>query len=166
VANHDSGTVSVVDTTNNQIVTTIAVDPSPTGIAINPTTRRVFVACAGGGCVSVIDTALNAVVGKVYVGGNPEGVAVDPALSSVYVTSTHDGTGAGVLSVIQDTVVIRKGDLNGDGAVNVADALVGLQVTLGLRKADSNILATGDLNGDGRVNLADVLIVMRLALGM
>ena len=57
-------------------------------------------------------------------------------------------------------------DVNRDGAVNALDALliqqalVGLQMPLGL-----TILPHGDANCDGRVKAADALIVLRAAVG-
>jgi hypothetical protein len=51
-------------------------------------------------------------------------------------------------------------DVNGDGAVNIADVQLEINRALG-------IAASGcDVNGDGTVNIADVQIVINAALGL
>ena len=56
VNNHDSGTVSVINTASNTVVDTITVGSGPYGIAITPDGNRAYVASYDG-TVSVIDTA-------------------------------------------------------------------------------------------------------------
>ena len=62
---------------------------------------------------------------------------------------------------------VLRGDVNRDGAVNALDALliqqalIGLQMPLGM-----TILPHGDANCDGRVDAADALIVLRAAVGL
>lgn len=53
-----------------------------------------------------------------------------------------------------------KGDVNGDGKVDLADALVAIHSVI---NADASTeLAVADLNGDGEISLADVLLILRL----
>lgn len=68
------------------------------------------------------------------------------------------------------------GDLNGDGLVNVQDALLALRVAVGLIPLTPQLLAVADvapvpgtngrLFGDGRVNVADALRILRAAVGL
>ena len=51
-----------------------------------------------------------------------------------------------------------RGDVNGDGVCNVADALLVLRATL-----DGTYLPDGDIDGDGKMSLADVIRILRLA---
>lgn len=64
----------------------------------------------------------------------------------------------------------RKGDLNGDGAVGVPDALIALRVAVGVVPVTAELLAAGDVSplpqGDGRVALDCVMLIMRYALGL
>ena len=57
-----------------------------------------------------------------------------------------------------------KGDVNNDGAVNSADALIILQYSAGIIE-DINI-NRADINGDGEVNSADALQVLQTAVGI
>jgi YVTN family beta-propeller protein len=92
VPNHGEGTVSVVDTANNAVVTTITVGSEPLGAAVDPAGARAYVTnqVAIDGTVSVIDTALNGVVATVHVGVGPSGVAVKLPGDRVYVTNRDD----------------------------------------------------------------------------
>ena len=54
-----------------------------------------------------------------------------------------------------------RGDLNGDGKVDIADVNISINTMLG--KEPSTELS--DLNGDGRTDIADVNIEINLMLG-
>ena len=73
VANVGTNTVSVVDTTTNNVVATIPVGIMPVALAITPDGTRAYVA---GGCstVSLIDTASNNVSANINVVGLAVGI--------------------------------------------------------------------------------------------
>jgi YVTN family beta-propeller protein len=116
VANRTDNTVSVIDgASNTEIdtdgdpangITRIAVGSYPQGVAVNPSTNRIYVANSGDGnsdgTVSVADGASNTVVASVAVGRNlleeGAGVAVNPGTNRIYVTNSLDDT----VSVIED----------------------------------------------------------------
>lgn len=50
-----------------------------------------------------------------------------------------------------------RGDVNGDGVCDIADALLVLHAVL-----DGETLPGGDVNGDGRLGLADVILTLKL----
>ena len=54
---------------------------------------------------------------------------------------------------------IRPGDINGDGKVDVDDALLLLNYTCGLRTDE--VVGNPDVNGDGKTNNKDVVILLR-----
>ena len=54
-----------------------------------------------------------------------------------------------------------RGDVNGDGSVNVADVTALIQIVLNSMPAD---LSVADLSGDGQVNVADVTALIQLVL--
>ncbi len=68
---------------------------------------------------------------------------------------------------------IPSGDLNGDGVVNVADALRALQIATGEVSTTPTDLANGDVaplvNGkpspDGKITVEDALIILQKAVG-
>ncbi len=98
ITNHDSDSVSVIDTATNKIVVTINEDvgDTPIGVAINPQGTKVYVSNSGfnysHSSVSVIDTATNKVTAKVPVRGVAFGIAITPNGKSVYVANWLDTT--------------------------------------------------------------------------
>ena len=56
-----------------------------------------------------------------------------------------------------------KGDVNGDGKINVSDVTALVNMILGVIPKD---LASGDINGDEKVNVSDVTALVNLILGV
>src|SRR5258708_31937934 len=63
----------------------IVVGSGPTGVAVNSSTNRVYVANAGSGTLSVIDGASRTQLGTVRVGLGPAGVAVNELSNRIFV---------------------------------------------------------------------------------
>jgi hypothetical protein len=71
-------------------------------------------------------------------------------------------------------VPTTKGDLNGDGKVDSADALLALQFAIGLKKPTAADTATGDVapfvNGkaapDGNIDIADAVAILQKYVGL
>lgn len=74
-----------------------------TGIAVNPTTGRVFVANSARNNVTVIDGPGMSVLATVPVGADPGMIGVNPATNQVYVANRGDNT----VQMIGDTFVRR-----------------------------------------------------------
>ncbi len=53
------------------------------------------------------------------------------------------------------------GDVNGNGVVTVADAILVLRHIVDMSKLDSEQLKRADVNGDGAVNVGDVVLILR-----
>lgn len=58
------------------------------------------------------------------------------------------------------------GDVDGDGEVTAADALLALRYVMGLAELDEAQLAQADVNGDGEVTIVDSLLIQRYAMGV
>ena len=56
-----------------------------------------------------------------------------------------------------------KGDINNDGKVNVADAMIAIQVLKGKKNLTGDDFSAADMDGDGKLKVADVLRIIRLA---
>jgi hypothetical protein len=77
-------------------------------------------------------------------------------------------------NIIRAASSISSGDLNGDGAVNVADALKVLRIAVGLDPATASDYAKGDVaplkDGkplpDGVIDIADALVVLEKAVNL
>ena len=60
--------------------------------------------------------------------------------------------------------VLLKGDLNGDGEVNLADLVLSLQLMAGLSTSDVRWRA--DINRDGRISLAEAVYILGKTAGL
>ena len=70
----------------------------------------------------------------------------------------------GVLTVTEAGNNVRRGDVNGDGAVDVADVVSTVNYILG-RSSAGFVFAAGDVNGDKTIDVADVVGIVNIILG-
>lgn len=83
----DTNRVTVLDTANNSVVTSLEVGFTPFGVAVHPSGSHVYVTNMDDNTVSVIETASNTVVATVPVETSPSGLAVHPNGSRLYVAN-------------------------------------------------------------------------------
>ncbi|MCL1874226.1 MAG: dockerin type I domain-containing protein [Clostridiales bacterium] len=62
-------------------------------------------------------------------------------------------------------VIGRLGDVNGDGLVTPEDAMLLLQMIVGLVPWTDRALRFGDINGDGIVDTSDAALILRMVVG-
>jgi YVTN family beta-propeller protein len=92
IVNETSSSVSVLATSSNSIVNTIAVGSNPWRIAANLSGERIYVANVSGQSVSVINTVTETVVATLSgLGLSVGGVAYSPAVNRFYVTFSGGG---------------------------------------------------------------------------
>jgi YVTN family beta-propeller protein len=72
------GNVSIIDTATNMVTANILVGSFPTGVAVTPDGRKVYVANQSSANVSVIAAKTNTLTATIAVGSEPTGVAVTP----------------------------------------------------------------------------------------
>ncbi|MGQ9697549.1 MAG: dockerin type I repeat-containing protein, partial [Armatimonadota bacterium] len=60
---------------------------------------------------------------------------------------------------------LPSGDVSGDGKVNIADAMLILRSSVGLRQATSEELARADLNQDGKLTIYDAIVALGIIVG-
>jgi YVTN family beta-propeller protein len=82
VTNAISDNVSVIRTSDNTVVATVAVGDNPLGVAVTPDGAFAYVTNAVSDNVSVIRTSDNTVVASVAVGDGPFGVAITPTIQA------------------------------------------------------------------------------------
>ena len=58
---------------------------------------------------------------------------------------------------------VKRGDMDGDNEITVADALRALRIAAKLVAATDNDVATGDIDRDGDITVADALKILRVA---
>lgn len=67
---------------------------------------------------------------------------------------------------IQTVPAVVKGDVTGDGKVNISDATLALRLAVGLQAATADQLKAADFNGDGRIAVNEVMLILRAAVGL
>lgn len=87
VVNPDANTVSVFDTTTENVLARVPVGREPRTLAITPDGSKVYVACFGENAVFVINASTFTVSATIPVGREPFGVAVAPNGLRAYVTN-------------------------------------------------------------------------------
>ncbi len=69
-----------------------------------------------------------------------------------------------VIFYLTPSPIDSRGDVNGDEAVDLADAVVALQVTVGLNPA--GVSAAADVNGDGRIGIEEFIFILQEIAGL
>ena len=117
IPNQGDDTVSVIDLSDNSVVTTINVGASPTGIAMDAQRGYVYVTNLAEGTVSVLSVPFFGEITRIDVGNGPFGVAVSSDGEYIYISNSLDDT----VSVIKETSVIET--------ITVGDNPLGIAVT-------------------------------------
>lgn len=117
VCNEGSGNVSVINTSNDTLNTTITVGTNPWAIAVAPNGYG-YVCNSGSSSVTVLDTTANSVKSTVTVGTSPKAVAVMPDSSYAYVCNNGSG----------NITAIRASDFSTNN-VNVGTSPIAIAVT-------------------------------------
>ena len=93
VANHDDGTVSVINGKNNtKIGKDIPVGKGPSYIAINPSTNKIYVTNSLSNTVSVIDGYKNNRIYDIRVGFDPTVMSINSDMNIIYVVNSGSNT--------------------------------------------------------------------------
>ena len=171
VANYGDDTVSVIQTSDNTVIETISVGPSPYGMAVTPDGRYVYV--GNGNDNTVIQTSNNSVIDTISVvpvGHRVDGVAVTPDGSYVYVSSPVGSTSlGGMVSVIGFSANTPTATITSpsDGTVYTE----GDSITFGGSGSDAE---DGDLTGsslvwtssiDGEIGMGESFTTSDLSVG-
>jgi hypothetical protein len=59
-----------------------------------------------------------------------------------------------------------RGDLNGNGKVDISDVVIALRIAVGLQSAGPSEIASADLTGDGRIAIDDASLLLQIAIGL
>lgn len=148
VTNAGSGTVSVINTADNTVLTTIPdLGAAPGSVVVHPDGTRAYVTLDNN-TVAVIDTSTNSVVTSIPgVGDGPVGLAISPGGDRVYTVNTTsnsvsviDTATNTVLTTITDGIAVPVGVAvsddgtrlyvtNGIGAVSAFDTATNARIT-------------------------------------
>lgn len=68
--------------------------------------------------------------------------------------------------IVATTPVISYNDVNGDGSIDMQDALIIARHCLGIQEYPAEYIARMDIDGNGDITIADALLLMRYVLSM
>jgi YVTN family beta-propeller protein len=94
-------------TASPTVIATIPVGNGPFGVAVNPSTNRIYVTNYQDDTVSVIDGINHSVIATIPVGDGPSGIGVNPATNKVYVANHSSGDPVSVIDGETDTVIAQ-----------------------------------------------------------
>jgi YVTN family beta-propeller protein len=83
--------LAIVDETSGS-VTNIATGATPCAVAMNPTTKLIYVVNHEDNAVTVIDATEGKVLATVKVGEKPQGIAIDAKANRIYIANVHGDT--------------------------------------------------------------------------
>lgn len=92
VIDSNSRNVSVIDPSNNSVISSIQTGDDPCGIAYDPSNGYMYVVDHGSDSVSAIESSSEEVIMNITVAGEPQWIAFDPNTGNMYVTSSSGGT--------------------------------------------------------------------------
>jgi len=83
-----------------------------------------------------------------------------------FVRDTDDNIVTQEVRLAVDNGIDPEGDVNGDGTIALADAILSLKIACGLDTTGEDIVLGADVNGDGRIGLAEMLYVIQKVAGL
>jgi len=118
IPNYGDGTLSVIDSAADTVVSTVMLGFRPVAVTVNANTNMVYTANEHGS-VSVIDGATDTLVTTLFIGGEPTGISADTAHNLIYVSNSDGST-----TIIDgSTNAVVAGLPTGPGnSVNIFDA--------------------------------------------
>ncbi len=147
-----------------QIPTRITVVPASAAVVVGNTTTftaSVFDQKGTLMAAGVTWNSSNTTVGTI----DAAGVFTALAPGTARITAAN-GTVNGTATVYVTAEAAGKGDVSGDGAVDIVDALFIAQQTVGLRSFTTAQEAAGEVNGDGAVDIVDALFIAQATVGL
>ena len=102
----------------------------------------------------------NTAARKVY-DGSP--IIINSTVTIKAMATAPDLYDSDVITFVYRVAGGKKGDVNGDGEVNIADVNAVIDIILG-GQADADTRYRADVNGDGEVNIADINAVIDIIL--
>jgi YVTN family beta-propeller protein len=139
ITNQGEHTVSVIDTSKNQVTHTINVGKGPVGVAIASGLNRVYISNVESQDISVINTQNNTLINTIKINGSPVGLAISPDEKTLYTTDWFNNR---VLAISTDNKhSVRE--------LSIGEAPAGLAIspdnqTLYITNRDSNDIAIVD----------------------
>jgi YVTN family beta-propeller protein len=118
-----SNTVSIINTSSNQVVGEITIGNNPHSVAMSADGKRAFVSNTDSHSVSVIDTDQNATVGTIPTGQFPSGVALSSDGTRLFVLSqdgleVFDTSTKNIIAAVSDVTAVSIAITSGTGCAS------------------------------------------------
>jgi hypothetical protein len=144
-----------------------------TGIASAGNTQAIvrFTAPASNGGSAITGYTVTSSPGNITRTGTASPITVTGLTNGTAYTFTVKATnaiGTGPASAASNSVTIDSvdGDLDGNGAIEISDALISLRMAVKLDPETPSALSHGDINENGIIDLSDALYILRKAIGL
>ena len=119
--------------------------------------------------VSVGAIAWSTALGGYCLGQVPPGTHVVTATANGYRTLSDTGVAIGDGQVVTKDFALmptnRRGDVNGDAQVDLADAILALKVA-SEQAVNSQVYRDADVDGDGKIGLQEAIYILQKAAGL
>ena len=70
------------------------------------------------------------------------------------------------ITVEKPSVIMTVGDVNNDGEIDIADAILIMKHDAGLTVIDNAFQQAADVNNDGEIDIADAILIMKYDAGL
>jgi len=103
--------------------------------------------------------------------------AVSAGFHQTYVLFSNGKVGVWGLKYFMPDMPMLKGDINGDGRIDISDVILCLRMAVGLSviigdveyfapEYSAQLLAIANINGDAGVDISDVIMILRKSVGL
>ncbi|MCZ6790165.1 MAG: dockerin type I domain-containing protein, partial [Chloroflexi bacterium] len=149
-----------------------------TGVTLTDSlaTSTVFVSASAGCVYDAVSHTVTCEVGNLAAGAFASSTIVVMPTAAGVITNTAEVAGneldlnpANNTAMATTTVVIVSGvcgDVNDDGVINVFDAIMLLQIIVGLIEPTETQLKLGDVVHDGTINVFDAILLLQHIVGL
>lgn len=161
--------VSVTSIANNSTIP-LSQTTVPLSGNVGPNVTSVLVSVNGGApqTVSVVNGTFSTTSGPLAAGMNTI------VITTVSTAGSSSSSAITVWRGTANSALVHNGDINGDGVVDIVDALLALQAGIGLVQLSSSEISRGDVGplinniaiGDGRIDIEDTILILRKAVGL
>jgi len=92
--------------------------------------------------------------------------SADMGFSAFLVIGSSDRTVAPARAILSGNHLLVPGDVNGDGSITLADAILVLQITSRVTPTGQTIANTADVNNDGMIGMAEAIYILQTMAGI
>jgi YVTN family beta-propeller protein len=103
-ANMGSNTATVINATNNQVITTIRVGSEPCALAYNNINNKIYCANQQSNDVSIINGATNEVLNTISVGSRPSALAYNSVSNKIYCANASSNNVSVIDGVVDNLI--------------------------------------------------------------